>query len=209
MAALQTQDVPLFQYIAGQPVPGGVVAANATDIDTNMPAPGSLPLGHQFLIYSVQIIFDEADSDAAGCATAVSGNTKADNSIEGMAKWENIMYNTLFQLRIEQSKSYVEGLLQHFPSGGGMYFIQSEFLLGGAAMTPSPVPDVWNSYVVNNGWPGWDAARRLALPIHIGSLESFRGVLRFPRGALCAPESPDKEWGITVRLTGPRQRPAG
>ena len=44
MAALQTTDVPLFQYIEGQTVPGGVVAATATKLDTNMPGPGQLPL---------------------------------------------------------------------------------------------------------------------------------------------------------------------
>ena len=44
MSGTQTTDVPLFQYIEGQTVPGGVVAATATKLDTNMPGPGQLPL---------------------------------------------------------------------------------------------------------------------------------------------------------------------
>jgi len=204
MAALQTTDVPLFQYIEGQQVPGGVVAVGGTAIDTNMPGPGQLPLGHQMLIYSIQAIFDEGNSDSAGAVT------QCDTVGEGIAKWNNIVTNTLFRLKVEQSKSYAEGLLTHFPAGGGVHMVKTDTMYSSSAgMTPSPTPDVWSAYIVQNGNPTWEAARRLAMPIHIGALESFRGVLSFPRGALTAPESPDKEWGCTIRLTGPRQRPAG
>ena len=205
MAALQTTDVPLFQYIEGQTVPGGVVAATATKLDTNMPGPGQLPLGHQMLVYSIQAIFDEADSDTTG------GQVKnCDTVPEGIAKWNNIVTNTLFQFKVEQSKAYAEGLLTHFPAGGGVHMVKTETIYqSSAGMTPSPEPDVWAAYIVQNGHPTWEAARRLAMPIHLGALETFRGILSWPRGALVAPESPDKEFGITIRLTGPRQRPAG
>ena len=204
MAALQAAEVPLFQYIQGQAVPGGTVAAGGTDIDTNMPGPGSLPLGNQMLVYSIQVIFDEVDSDQAGKLV------QCDTVPEGIAKWNTIVSNTLLQFRVEQSKAYAEGLVTHFPAGGGVYMTKTEQIYSSASgQTPSPVPDLWSAYIVQNGFPTWEAARRLALPIHIGALESFRAVLRFPRGALTAPESPDKEWGMTVRLTGPRQRPVG
>ena len=202
IAAARAQDVTVFGFVASQVIPGGGAVAQATVLDTNMTAAGQLPLRHQMVIFSVQIRFDEADSDAVGAVT------QCNSPAEGMVKWNNVTQNTYFQLLIENTKPYVEGPICSFPCGGGLYWQQTEHW--DALATPSPEPDIWSAYNPNNGEPGAHAARRLAMPIHLGALEPLSGVFKFPRGALpVGGIAPDIDVGMTVTLTGPRQRPIG
>jgi hypothetical protein len=199
-----SQDVVVFNYTQSQVIPGGGTAAPATLIDTNMPQPSALPIRHQMIVFAIMIRFDEADSDTANKGKV----TQADNPAEGMLKWLNICQNTYFQFMVENTKPYAEGIITHFPAGGGLWFQYTEHL--SALQTPSPIPTVWTAYNPNNGEPGAHAARRLAMPIHLGALETFQGIFKFPRGALPTSSiSPFTDFGLTAVLMGPRQRPVG
>ena len=195
LTAELSQTVYLFNYVVGGQMPQ--TNARATYADTNMPGAGQLPMGHQMLVYSLQVIPDEF-------AANVSSNThyplqiRAEGTFAAAVwKWRKIFYQTFLQLKVEQTKSFVEGRLDHFPMGGGV-----EFQTGGAA--------TGDAYVIGNGNRTWQATRRLAMPIHLGSLEMFYVSLDWPRGGLDSDQTGYVfKWGfgIQVRLTGPRQRP--
>ncbi|MCK5643005.1 MAG: hypothetical protein KAJ19_19515, partial [Gammaproteobacteria bacterium] len=105
---------------------------------------------------------------------------------------------------IEGAKPYVEGPLTAFPSGGGLWMQNGE-----DSLTPQTV----SAYYMNNGQPQATASRRLSLPIHLGALESFQGLLKLPRGAMAnwttSAASTMTDFGIKITLNGPRQRPIG
>jgi len=195
------QDVIVFNYIEAQNIPGGGVAnALATVIDTNLEQDSALPIDEQMVIFSVQIRFDEADSDNAGIVD------QADTGAEGMIKWLNITHNTYFELTVTSQKPRVQGVITEFPIGGGLYWQQSQD--PGGNYTPTPMPDNnWVSYEVTNGFPTAEAARRLSLPVHLPTMQTFKGRFRWPRGALPSGGiSPETDFGLTVFLYGPRQR---
>jgi hypothetical protein len=187
----------LFNYVQSGVIPGGAAAAAATLLDTNMPTAGQLPLRHQMVIFSIGFRFDEADSDTGG--QNLEGTTVAANGPDGLTKWQEITNNIWFQFLVENTKPYSEGHVTDYPAGGGLWFLDS-----GEAASPTN-----EAYYVCNGEPGAHAARRLAMPIHIGALEQFSGLLRYSRGAITFTDSPDTEYGLTCFLRGPRQRPLG
>lgn len=189
-----------------QEIPGGASNARATICDTNMPTAGQLPLRHQHVIFSVQAIFDEAntDSSAHGLVNVQAHGGYQENLVaDGIRKWNEITSNLYFALTVEGTKPYVEGYLCRFPSGGGLWFEKSE----------EPGTVTHGSYYVCNGVPGAHAGRRLAMPIHLGALEQFQGMIRFPRGQLGnwtdGVAGSKGDYGITIVLNGPRQRPIG
>jgi len=200
------QEVTLFNYTVSQELPGGASNGRATVMDTNMPTAGALPLRHQMVVFSIQILFDEAKTNTAAKGLVHNVDESGYQQVfvsEGIRKWNTIKSNIYFNLVVEGTKPYAEGPIDRFPSGGGLDLINSE-----EAGTPTQ-----SGYCMNNGEPGMHAARRLAMPIHIGALEQFQGIFKFPRGAL--PNWTDNvagtkgDFGLTVTLNGPRQRPVG
>lgn len=197
----------MFNYVVSQEIPGGATLARATILDTNVPSASQLPLRHQMVIFSLAIIFDEADTATSGCRGLVNcqdaGGYKQNLIADGMRKWEAIRSNVYFTFVVEGVKPYIEGELCRYPAGGGLYFTNSA----------EPGTVVYGTYVVNNGEPGTHAARRLAMPVHLGALETYQGILKYPRGAI--PDWTDNlagtvtAYGITAVLNGPRQRPIG
>lgn len=190
-----------------QEIPGGASGARATILDTNLPTPAQLPLRHQQVIFSCGIVFDEADtadSSEVGLVHCISENGyKQDLIAEGMRKWEAIRSNVYFTFVVEGVKPYIEGEICRYPAGGGLWDFHSE----------EPGTVTQGHYYINNGEPGTHAARRLAMPIHLGALEAFQGIFKFPRGVI--PDWTDDQagtkgaYGLTVILNGPRQRPIG
>ena len=209
IAADGSQDIIIFNYTASQSIPGGASNANATLVDTNLPAAGQLPLRHQMVVFSVRARFDEACTNAGANGLVhvnVPGTLEAYQEpmhAEGLRKWNNIVSNMVFQFVVENTKPYVEGPLTDFPAGGGLWMIHGE-------ETGSPT---YPAYYINNGQPQATAARRLAMPIHLGALETFQGLLRLPRGELAnwtdTKASSKTDYGVTITLNGPRQRPIG
>lgn len=190
IAAAQAQDILIFNYVEAQPLPGPSGAA-ATRLDTNLDQASALPLDQQMIIFSCQIRFDEADAANLGTIQA-----EADCPL-GLSKWASISYNTLFSFSISNAHPSILGPVSEFPSGGGVYL--------NIAMDASDA-GTSSSYQVNNGYPSADSVRALALPVHLGPMEPFKGKLEWPRGAL--PNSA-AEAGISVFLYGVRQRPVG
>ena len=168
IAPANAQDVIVFNYIEAQPIPGGGTAALATLIDTNLDQDSALPIDEQMIVFSVQIRFDEADSDNAGLVT------QADTAAEGLIKWLNITHNTYFELTVTSQKPRVQGEITEFPIGGGLFWQQSWDPASTPGYTPTPMPyDNLVSYEVTNGFPTAEAARRLALPVHIPTMQTF------------------------------------
>ena len=193
MIAAQAQAVTLFNYVEAAAVPGGIaLAGTATKLDTNLEQASSLPLDHQMVVFSCQIKYDEVDSNAAGAIQ------QAANPALGMGQWASIESNCLFEFTVGNTHPFLQGPLNQFPSGAG-YYQQQWASPAFAATTPI-------QYYPCNGMPTFEAARALALPIHIGPLQTFKGRLSFDRGAL---PTATQEWGVTVFLYGPRQRPVG
>jgi hypothetical protein len=204
-AATFGTDQAFFQYQSGQAGPGITLS---TDLDTNMLANGQLPASHEFLVYSFQIIPDEI----LGVATTVGETTYAAGHhlpevdvTAGFQKMNQIFNSLLFQFRIEQSKTYVEGPIGYFPAGGGAHIEHNSAIDGQA----SEAADYLEAYAIHNGRQGWDHVRRLWMPIYIAGLETFRGTLRAPRGAFNTDTPIDWDFGMgfTCRMTGPRKRP--
>lgn len=214
----------IFNYVASQQIPNSATSGRATLVDTNQPSPSALPLRHQIVIFSVQIRFDEIHTGAAALPAApgrplarLTGDI--DSTLgqgHGIRKWTKIVASTYFILLVENTKPYCEGPLSQFPAGGGLYLIRNmDFSPGVGSLSPA----IFNgaAYQINNGEPGMHAARRLAMPVHIGALEQFAGVIKFPRGAINQGTLRSPQWnggqfgkyGITVGLFGPRQRPIG
>jgi len=208
------QDVLTFNYVQSQEIPGAALNGRATLMDTNMPTASQLPLRHQMVIFSVQIRFDEIDTDTTTYAYPVltqATEAAGVSQVAGMQKWNIFTSNVYFVLLVENVKPYTEGPLTQYPHGGGLYWQDL------AVPATTPVSSV-EGYLVQNGEPGTHAARRLAMPVHIGALEQFQGLLKFPRGSLLnsyilAGGIVDKadvgKLGVNIGLFGPRQRPIG
>lgn len=201
LAAGLTTEFYLFNYTLGGAMPAN--NQRATYADTNMPAPGQLPMGHQMLVYSVQVIPDEFAAILSNGRAQPLWITPELLWLNAMMKWRRIFFNTHLTLKVEQTKAFVEGRLDHFPMGGG-------FILdgGGGDLAAN------GAYEIYNGDRTWMSTRRLAMPVHLGSLESFYVSIGWPRGGvLDATQTPTASYGfttgfgLTVRFTGPRQRP--
>lgn len=200
----QMNETFLFNYQVGAAGGLPVTGARITYADTNMPGTGQLPMGHQMLVYSLQVIPHEFAYVADGKANPLNLTPEATVST-AYWKFRKIFYQTMLHLVVEQTKSFVEGRLDHFPAGGG-FTIEHNSLVDDVA---SPTAA---GYQVNNGIKSWAATRRLAMPVHLGSLENFYVSLDWPRGGLGETQSTygfSEGFGILIRLTGPRQRPTG
>jgi len=203
------QDVITFNYVQSQEIPGSAANGRATLMDTNMPTASQLPLRHQMVIFSVQIRFDEVDTEDNGNSLVqAQATTGTVDTTSGIAKWNIFTSNVYFVLLVENVKPYTEGPLTQYPHGGGLFLSQSLPGLGA----------VQDAYTIQNGEAGAHAARRLAMPVHIGALEQFQGLIKFPRGGLNAAYTAggidaDKgtlgKLGVNIGLFGPRQRPIG
>ena len=176
----------------------------ATYADTNMPAPGQLPMGHQMLIYSIQVIPDEFAAVSVNNRYFPLLITPETTWQAAQIKWRKIFFQTLLTLKVEQTKAFVEGRLDHFPQGGG--FLNEG---GGGNVVNDGAGNV-GAYEIYNGDRSWMSTRRLAMPVHLGSLESFYVSIGWPRGGLDYDQTSYSfgfGFGLLVRMTGPRQRP--
>lgn len=194
-----TQDVLAFNYTEAQVIPGGSSAAPATIYDTNMEEASQLPIDEVMIVMSIQIRFDESNSDDANDPGLV---TLADSNTEGLMKWRQLLEACIVTFTITNQKPMAEGPIDCFPFGGGMYW-----------QHVADSAEANYAYYPQNGFPTAEAARLLALPLRINTLQPFKARYRFPRGALPAvettPTTVDDVYGLTMFLYGPRQRPVG
>jgi hypothetical protein len=203
--ALNAQDVITFNYVQSQEIPGTAANGRATLMDTNMPTASQLPLRHQMVIFSVQMRFDEINTDSNGNSLSQANIAGAVDQGLGINKWNVFTSNVYFVLLVENVKPYTEGPLSQYPHGGGLYYNQTSMV------------GITQAYQPQNGEPGTHACRRLAMPVHIGALEQFQGLLKYPRGGLLAAfvaagmadEDAVGKLGVNIGLFGPRQRPIG
>ena len=200
----QLTETFLFNYQVGAMIP--VTNQRATYADTNMPGSGQLPMGHQMLVYSLQVIPDEfayVDGDNKPNPLFLTPEASVQTAYW---KFRKIFHQTMLHLVVEQTKSFVEGRLDHFPAGGG-------FTIEHNSLVDDNLSAGVAGYQINNGIKTWAATRRLAMPVHLGSLENFYVSLDWPRGNNLAADQSGYEFkegfGILIRLTGPRQRPTG
>lgn len=201
---LQRNGVILFNYTVGGQIP--MTNERATYADTNMPAASQLPMGHQMLVYGVQVIPDEfayVDDDKIPNPSYITPEATVSAAYW---KWRKIFHQTYLKLIVEQTKSFVEGWIHRFPAGGGMLIT--------SAHNAAEEDRVYPGYDIHNGDRTWEASRGLSTPVHLGSLENFQVELSWPRGLGEAQADPSggyfdisSGFDLTVVLTGPRQRP--
>lgn len=204
----QLTDTFMFNYTVGAMMP--VTNIRASYADTNMPGTGQLPMGHQMLVYSLQVIPEEFGQPGTAARNVQLGYITPARSVSNAYwKFRKIFHQTMLHLVVEQTKSFVEGRLDHFPAGGG-------FTLEHNSLVDDYTTPYAAGYQLNNGVKSWAATRRLAMPVHLGSLENFYVSLNWPRGTLGADQTLfggnlqiREGFCILVRLTGPRQRPTG
>ncbi len=173
------QKMDLFQYTAGELVPGaapagGFTMRSSTSMDTNMASAGELATTEEQLIYAIKpevamFLWDGADFNTRryiGAATAAG--TQATGlpgaSLKALAVLAQAL---LIRLRISD-KDYAQSGLAYFNPGFGLHGTST--MLSLAEGTPAVT-------VGNLGLPSQEAVRSFAIPNHIGGQEKFRVTL--------------------------------
>lgn len=157
------QEMQLFQYVAGDPVPSyapvAPIARTSNENDTNMANPGAMASTEELLIYAIRPeIFRRHVADAEAPDFAAP-EPLADGEPAPTPIMLSVLHHRLvLQLEISQ-KVYSMGGLGYFNWGAGMLAAGGEEAL-------------WNYGF--QGLPSQEAVRSNVIPCHIGGEEKFR-----------------------------------
>lgn len=167
------QEMNLFTYTVGDPVPAFAPVAivgqrNASELDTNMQAPGSMASTEEALIYAIKPevfrrnVADEAEPDfAAPAALTAAGH----DPIAPPQMLSVLNMRTTLNLEISE-KLYAEAGFGYFNAGFGPVGNGGPLAAG-------------QDELGNNGVASQDAVRSFVIPHHMGGQEKFRVFLRF------------------------------
>lgn len=167
------QEMNWFQYTAGDPVPAfapvPVVAQRvASDLDTNLAAPGTMDSTEEMLVYALrpevfrrQVATAGAPDFSAPAALLAATNEPIPTPI----MLEVLNMRTTLNLEISD-KIYASAGFGYFNVGFGV--------VGNGAPLNATAGEIGN-----NGVQSQEAVRSLVIPQHIGGQEKFRCFLRF------------------------------
>lgn len=164
------QEMNLFQYVQGDPVPAFAPVAvtgqrTANELDTNMAVPGAMSSTEELMVYAIRPeIFRRHVTVAATpdfSAPAALNNTGEPAATPVML---SVMHMRLLMTLEISQKRYAMGGLGYFNFGAGMMAAGAE----GAV----------NNYGYQ-GLPSQSAVRTNVVPQHIGGEEKFRLILIF------------------------------
>jgi len=173
------QEMDLFQYTAGQAVPGAAPSPaftlrSSTENDTCLATAGEMATTEELLIYAIKpevqmFLWNTTEFASArytgaptGLGTSVLGFPGA--TLQCLAV---LMQSLLIRLRISE-KDYAQAGMGYFNPGFGLFGVSN--MQPQAAANPSRT-------IANHGLPSQEAVRSFALPNHIGGQEKYRVTL--------------------------------
>lgn len=158
-------EMNLFQYVVGDPVPGFGTAAvtrrTSTENDTNISTPGAMASTEEMLVYAIKVEYYGLH-DTANDFTSLSVTKDGDPTIR-MTALSELQRRLNLRLVISQ-KVYAEAPLGYFNTGFGPF---SHSPIAGAAVTTTQATG-------NAGLPSQEAVRSYVIPHHIGGQEKYR-----------------------------------
>ncbi len=163
------QEMDLFQYVQGDPVPAFAPVAvtgsrTANELDTNMAVPGAMASTEELMVYAIRPeIFRRHVEIAATPDFAAPQPLTAGEPSPTPLMLAVMHHRLLLSLEISQ-KVYAMGGLGYFNFGAGM-------------MAPSSEGALWNYGF--QGLPAQSAVRTNVVPQHIGGEEKFKVRLTF------------------------------
>jgi len=167
------QEMNLFTYTVGDPVPAfapvPVTAQRAaSELDTNMQAPGSMASTEEMLVYAIKPevfrrnVEDEAEPSFAAPAAIAAGTNEP---IATPLMYSVLSMRTTLNLEISD-KLYASAGFGYFQCGFG------------PTANGGPIAATQGE-IGNNGVQSQDAVRSFVLPQYMGGQEKFRVFLRF------------------------------
>lgn len=181
MTGFTGQDVSLFQYTEGDPVPGlgtgapAVVPRTATTRDTNASAPGSMATTEEMLVYAIKPeVYLRATTILNDFRTGavVGGNALPGMPMPTLSALAVLQARLMVELDISE-KTYAKASFGYFNTGFGPF---------GAGNTAPTSAALVSRNLGTNGQPSQSAVRSFVVPHHIGSQEKFRVNLLNPGG---------------------------
>jgi hypothetical protein len=169
------QRMELFQYTAGEPVPGaapgtGFQLRSSTTNDTCMASAGELATTEEQLIYAIkpevmEFLWDGADFNSRRYlgAPSAAGTSAVSMPAAALTTLAVLAQALLVQLQISE-KDYAQAGFAYFNPGFGVFGMSTLVPLASGAN---------GNTVGNNGIPSQQAVRSFALPCHIGGQEKF------------------------------------
>jgi hypothetical protein len=169
LSGTNTQEMSLFQYTAGDPVPAfaPVAIANqrtATELDTNMANPGAMADTEELMVYAIRPevfrrhVTDEDAPDFSAPAALSNGEPAPTPLMLSV-----MALRLLMTLEISQKKYAMAGF-GYYNFGAGM-------------LAPSAEGTIANYGFA--GLPSQQAVRTNVVPQHIGGQEKFRLLLNY------------------------------
>ena len=207
------QEMDLFQYTAGLPVPGaapspGFRLRSSTLTDTDTANAGEMATTEELLVYAIKPEVQTFlwDTEDFGSRRYLGGPTTLGTTVVGLPGTPIEVLAVLAQmllirLRISD-KDYAQSGFAYFNPGFGPYGISSVGANGAG---------VGSVAMGSLGLPSQEAVRSFAIPNHIGAQEKYRVTLVNDTGAsvdfakaLSAPDSGiyvnDPEVMVTIRI---------
>lgn len=176
LAGFTDQQIDLFQYTVGDPVPKTSnigVPRTSSDSDTNMATPGAMASTEEMFVYAIRPeIFERRLANAGG--SGFDANTATDFFVNqptpALKRLAILNFNLELVLEISQ-KWVVQAGLGYFNAGMGA---TGSGIGPVAAFTPTAPGAISLRTVATQGWPSQDAVRSLAIPAFIGGQEKWR-----------------------------------
>ncbi len=164
LSGTTTQEMDLFQYVQGDPVPAFAPVAvtgtrTANELDTNMAVPGAMSSTEELMVYAIR-----PEIFRRHVATASTPDFSAPDDLAGGEPAPTPLMLSVMHMRLLMSleisqKVYAMGGLGYFNFGAGM-------------MAPAGEGALWNYGF--QGLPSQGAVRTNVVPQHIGGEEKFK-----------------------------------
>jgi hypothetical protein len=164
------QEVDLFQYTAGQAVPGaapslGLSLRSSTQNDTNLANAGEMATTEEMLVYAIkpEVYLYSWDGSDFNTRTYLGAGTRGypNTTFSAIGVF---MSQLLIRLRVTE-KDYCQSGFGYFVPGFGPF--------GTSSMVPGQAAAA-SQHFANNGLPSQEAVRALSIPVHIGGQEKYR-----------------------------------
>lgn len=171
------QEINLFSYVVGDPVPGfGPAAATrrtSNEADTNISTPGAMASTEEMLVYSIRVETFGLEINVANDFTTAQVRSPGQPGL-AWVQLKQLHRYLILRLVISQ-KVYAEAGLGYFVAG-----------FGPAGQGVAETQLATGVTLATNGLPSQEAVRSFVIPHHIGGQEKYRVTLLNPAAAAAA-----------------------